>query len=166
MSSARTTDLSMRFNRWIERLSPPRVIAGNPRALDDEVKALFNIVLKYAPTANWAQWWDDTIAELEAGMMTRSWPAPGEVVRACQAYRPEGSKSDHGTNSLVEANAIKMLTDWYHKFGDQMPGMGRADRTNELIRRGIFRNEREARFFGFTLAPDAFAKASLEDQEP
>lgn len=165
MISARTSDLSMRFNRWIARFSPPRVIASNPQALEDEAKALFGLVLKNAPSANWEQWWNDCIVELEAGMTTRSWPAPGEIARAFRKHSLAGSKSDDGVNSQVEANAIKMLIDWYYKFGNQMPGMGRGDRTAELIRRGILKNEREARFAGFTLASDAFAKVPLEKQK-
>lgn len=165
MISARTSDLSMRFNRWIARFSPTRQMASNPQALDDDVKALFGIVLKYAPAANWEQWWDDCTLELEAGMMTRSWPAPGEIARACRKHSLANSKSDGGINGQVEAIAIKMLIDWYYKFGDQMPGLGRGDRTAELIRRGILKNQREARFAGFTLASDAFAKVPLEKQE-
>lgn len=157
-------DLSMRFNAFLDRFSPPRQIAGNPKALQDDANALLRIVLDHAPTEGWQDWFPDAIRHLEAGMTTRSWPAPGEVVRACRGALAKMPSTETAAQSRGEANAIQMLIDWHAKFGTQMPGQGRPDRTDELIRRGVLRNEREARFKGFVLSPAA--QARVKDQAP
>ncbi|WP_313349361.1 hypothetical protein [Paracoccus sp. (in: a-proteobacteria)] len=147
-------DLSMRFNAFLDRFSPPRQIASNPKALQDDANALLRIVLDHAPTEGWQDWFPQAIRHLESGMTTRSWPAPGEVVRACRGALAKMPATETAANSRGEANAIQMLIDWHAKFGSQMPGLGRPDRTAELIRRGVLRDEREARFKGFVLSPE------------
>lgn len=164
MSTAKTADLSQRFNRWLQRFSPPRQIADKPQVMADEANALFAIFLEHAPDQDWQDWWDKAMRALEASMTTRSWPAPGEVVRACRGAQAATHAGDSAINQRGEANAIEMLADWFQKFRSQMPGMGRADRTDALICRGVLRNEREARFHGFVLSPAAMER--LKDQEP
>lgn len=164
MSAAKTADLSQRFNRWLQRFSPPRQIADKPEVMADEAKALFGIFLDHAPDHDWQDWWDKAIRALEASMTTRSWPAPGEVVRACRGAQAVTPASDAAINQRGESAAIEMLADWFGKFKSQMPGMGRSDRTDALIRRGVLRDEREARFYGFALSPVAMEK--IREQEP
>lgn len=163
-STAARADLGARFNRWLERFSPPRQIADKPQALQDDAEALFRIILDHAPDEGWQDWWTSAIRALEASMTTRSWPSPGEVVRACRGAVAKMPEAETAAQSRGEANAIQMLIDWHAKFGTQMPGLGRSDRTAELIRRGVLRNEREARFKGFVLSPRAMDRT--KDQEP
>lgn len=150
--NAMKADLGARFNRWLTRFSPPRQIADKPEALNDDAAALFRIFLDHAPSEGWQGWFEDAMRRLEASMTTRSWPAPGEVVRACRAAQQEVPR-DLG-NSRGESVAIDMLIDWHQRFGTQMPGMGNPYRTRKLIERGVLRNLREARFKGFALSPE------------
>lgn len=152
MSNSMTADITMRVNAWLDRFSPPRQIANNPQAMQDDANAVLRIFLEHAPSEAWQAWFDDALRRLEASMTTRSWPAPGEVVRACRgAERPQDVT---GPNSRAEAAAVDALIGWYQKFGTQMPGMGNGGRTRKLVQRGIFRDLAEARFKGFTLFPD------------
>ncbi|MEO1949267.1 hypothetical protein [Thioclava sp.] len=151
-SQAAYADISMRFNAWLDRFSPPRQIASNPQAMQDDANGLLRIFLDHAPSEGWQEWYQDAIRKLEAGMTTRAWPAPGEVVKACRAAdipRPSGALSGRG-----EAQVIGMMIEWLGKFGSQMPGYGNALRTRELIRRGVLRDVAEARTKGFALFPE------------
>ncbi|QBX34607.1 hypothetical protein E4191_07695 [Paracoccus liaowanqingii] len=160
-SQVAAADLSMRFNNWLNRFSPPRQIANNPQAMQDDADGLLRIILDHTPGEGWQDWYHDAIRRLEAGMTTRAWPAPGEVVKACRAAeapRPSGALSGAG-----EAQVIGMMINWLGKFGRQMPGYGNALRTRELIRRGALRDVAEARDRGFALFPDE-EQALLEDR--
>lgn len=166
ISPAVRADLGARFNRWLERFSPPRQIADKPQALQDDAEALFRIILDHAPAEGWQEWWDLTVRALEASMTHRSWPSPGDVVRACRGALAKMPATETNLQSRGESNAIQMLIDWHAKFGTQMPGLGRPDRTDELIRRGVLRNEREARFKGFVLSPASRQRIAEQDQRP
>lgn len=159
-------DISMRFNRWLDRFTPPRQIAGKPETQQDEANAMLRIFLDHTPEANWQAWFDKAIRTLETSMTTRSWPAPGEVIRACRGAVAEMPVAESGINHRVESDAIERMIDWLGKFKDQMPGMGRPDRTAALIRRGVLKNEREAKFRGFNLSPEQFSKIKSDDQQP
>jgi hypothetical protein len=67
-------------------------------------------------------------------------------------------------DAMVEDAAIIRMTEWFSKFKSQMPGHGRDTRTAELIRRGVLRDERDARFHGFDLSP--WQRERSLDQEP
>lgn len=161
MSPAAQSDISMRFNAWLERFSPPRQIANNPQAMQDDATALLGIFLDHAPAEGWQDWYHDAIRRLEASMTTRAWPAPGEVVRACrgaEAPRPSGAFSSAG-----EAQIIGMMIDWLVKFRRPMPGYSTPARTRELIRRGALADLTEARAKGFPIFADDEA-ALLRDR--
>lgn len=164
-SPVATADISMRVTRWLTRFSPPKQIASIPQAMQDDADALLRIFLDHAPDDGWQDWFDDALRRLEAGMTTRSWPAPGEVVRACRgAERP---MAKDGTDTRAESATLDLMIDWLHRFGAQMPGAGRPDRTRKLIQRGALRNLREARFKGFVLYPEdeEAARAMLMGRE-
>lgn len=55
------------------------------------------------------------------------------------------------SNSMGESVILEAMTAWHGKFGSQMPGFGRGDRTRNLVQRGVLRDMGEARFKGFTL---------------
>lgn len=149
-SNAMTADITMRVNSWLDRFSPPRQIASNPEAMQADANAILRIFIEHAPDDDWQGWFEDAMRNLEAAMTTRSWPAPGEVVRACRgAIKP----SSQTGNSRTEAAIIDQMIDWHHRFGTQMPGVGRPDRTLVLIKREVLRDLREARFKGFALSP-------------
>lgn len=149
-SSSTTADLSLRFNKWLERFSPPRQIASNREAMQADANSLLRIILDHAPAEGWQDWYSDMIRKLEAGMTTRSWPAPGELVRACRgAERPRFNGHE---DANVEAAAVDAMIGWYQRFGNQMPRMGKPSRTRKLIERGILRDLGEARFRGFDLS--------------
>lgn len=160
MSNSAAADLAMRFNRWLKRFSPPRQIAGNPEAMQDDANALIDLILTHAPAEGWQDWYDRAIRTLEAGMTTRAWPAPGEVAKACKAAlqdRPAAVKTDAG-----DADAIPRPIDWFNRFGTQMPGMGNWARTNILIQRGILDDIAHARSCGFAVHPEDERKLLAE----
>lgn len=82
---SRNDYLSQHFNEWLDRFSPPRSIQNNPKAMQDDADAMLAIVNKYAPSQGYAEWLDKVLTELTEGMTTRSWPAPGELVKACKS---------------------------------------------------------------------------------
>ncbi|MFV0303406.1 MAG: hypothetical protein ACK5IP_21485 [Paracoccus sp. (in: a-proteobacteria)] len=153
MSLSKKADLAARFNAWLERFSPPRQIASKPEVMKADAASLFRILIDNAPEEGWQDWWDIAIRLLEEGMVTRSWPSPGEVAKACRAA---GATSSVNGKMVTkgEENAVRMLTEWYRAHGNEMPGMGRSGRTKTLIRRGVLRDVREAWFKGFTLDAD------------
>lgn len=83
--SNRNEYLSQYFNEWLDRFSPPRAIQNNPKAMQDDANSMLAIVNKYAPSQNYAEWLDKVLTDLTENMTTRSWPAPGELVKACKA---------------------------------------------------------------------------------
>lgn len=151
-SQAAYADISMRFNAWLDRFSPPRQIASNPQAMQDDADAMLRIILDHAPAEGWQDWYQDAIRRLEAGMTTRAWPAPGELTKACRAA--EAPRASGELSGKGEAQVIAMMAEWLGKHGGQMPGYGSALRTRELIRRGALRDIAEARAKGFALFPD------------
>lgn len=156
MTTPREDELTERLNEFLDRFSPPRSIQNNPKAMQDDADAMLRTVLRFAPATGYRDWLEQMLERLAEGMTTRSWPAPGELVRACRAMsQGRGDTPD----SMIESAAIERMIDWYGKFGDQLPGHGKPHRTAELIRRGVFANEREARFRGFDLGDDQRRRA-------
>lgn len=120
-----------------------------------------NSVLRYAPLDDYIRWMDNVLRDLQEGMITRSWPAPGELVRACKANAT--TRQPHGDNLHVEAKMVDMMADWHEEFHEEMPSMGKPERTAELIRRGVLSSERSAKFYGYTLSR---AQSLLADKQP
>lgn len=155
MTAIREAYLSQRFNEFLDRFSPPRAIANNPTAMQQDADDMLRTVLRYAPREEYGEWLGAVLRELQEGMTTRSWPAPGELAKAC---RMKGAAKSQ-PSALVEDHAIDRMIDWHGKFGTQMPGHGNPARTAELIQRGVLANEREARFKGFELGEDQRRRA-------
>lgn len=147
--SLRDEFLSTRFNEWLDRFSPPRAIQNNPKAMQDDADAMLRTILRYAPRDEYAEWLDRVLIGLAENMTTRSWPAPGELVKACKAGKSDGS----GANvDMIEHEAVNRMVAWFEKFKSELPGHGHSQRTAELINRGVLKNEREARFYGFNIS--------------
>lgn len=115
--------------------SPPRRIANNPSAMQQDADEMMRTVLRYAPLDDYIRWMDNVLRDLQEGMTTRSWPAPGELVRACKANVTNGQQ--HGNAAHVESCMVDMMATWHAKFRSEMPSMGTPERTAELIRRGV-----------------------------
>ncbi len=160
MTSIRAEFIATKFNEWLDRFSPPRLIANNFDAQQRDANSLLGIVTRYAPKDGYSEWLEGVLRRIEEGMTTRSWPAPGEVTKACKA----GGNTAQAPSEAVEDAAIARMIEWHDKFKSQMPGHGRPDRTAELIRRGILSNEREARFHGYDLSDDQFRRALDQKQ--
>jgi hypothetical protein len=155
--TARTDELSERFSEWLDRYSPPRHFAGNAKAMQAEADALLGVLARYAPKEGYASWVVDVLGRLSAGMKTRAWPTVAEMTEACRARVSvvPGSTNDE----LVEENCLRIMTEWFERKRNQMPSMGRTDRTRKLIDRGVLADEREARFYGFNLSEEDDRKA-------
>lgn len=147
--------LSQRFNEFLDRFSPPRSIQNNPLAMQQDADAMLKIILARAPADGYSEWLDHVLEAVIEGMTTRSWPAPGELVKACNRCHTERAQGD----GIAESAAVLRMAEWFSKFGRQMPGHGNAKRTAALIAQGVLANEREARFRGFDLDRDQMATA-------
>lgn len=161
MTSIRESYLSLRFNEFLDRFAPPRGIANNPTAMQQDADAMLRTVLRYAPSEGYSEWLDRVLRDLQEGMTTRSWPAPGELAKACKAGAMAGQTD--GNASHVEGRLVDMMADWHSKYRSEMPRMGKPERTAELIRRGVLSGERAARFLGYTLSAD---QARLAAEQP
>ena len=139
-----------RFNGWLGRYAPPRYIAGNAEAMQDEADDMLRIVLRWAPAEGYGEWMDTMLGRLAETMTTRSWPAPGEITRACRETTSERRGSGPAGDGHEDA-IVDRLAEWFSRFGNEMPGFGSPARTAALIRRGVLENEREARFRCFRL---------------
>jgi hypothetical protein len=142
------------FNDWLDRFSPPRVMAADKEAKQRDANSLVKIINRFAPSSDKGAWVHTVLEYLEERMTTRSWPAPGELANACKAV-PHATNT---SNSVQENSALERMIDWQRKFKSQMPVHGSPARTAELIRRGVLRDAREARFRGFDLS-DEMAKS-------
>lgn len=152
--------IAAKFNEWLDRFSPPRRIANNTQAQQQDANAMLQTVAQYAPREGYADWLVAMLRRLEDGMTTRSWPAPGEVVKACQSVGVRGASVD---KEAQEAAALDRMESWFRKFGDQMPGHGNVDRTAKLIQRGVLSGLRDARARGFELT---FEQNKAAREEP
>lgn len=104
--NSRNEYLSQYFNEWLDRFSPPRAIQNNPKAMQDDANSMLAIVNKYAPSQNYAEWLDKVLTDLGEGMTARSWPAPGELVKACKARIEHREKPRGEEWKLDECAAI------------------------------------------------------------
>lgn len=160
MTTPRQEFLTAKFNDWLDRFAAPRRIANNTAAQQQDANSMLETVMRFAPREEYGDWLVSMLRRLEDGMTTRSWPAPGEVVKACKV----GAAGISGmSDEIKESLAVDRMESWYRTFHDQMPGSGKASRTAELIRRGVLKDLREARYRGFDL--DAWqTKTALEQQ--
>lgn len=154
----RTEEIKTAVANFLLRLSPPRAIAGNERLMADEMADITAAVARHAPTMGFSEWWPKVGSEVMARMKARSWPLVSEVENVCRHINGAG-RSGGLSNEAVEAAAIDRLESWFHKFGNQAPSQGNPSRTMALIRRGVLRDIRHARFCGFDLAAEQMEKA-------
>ena len=113
-------------------------------------------IARYAPTTGIDLWWDRFEDNLSRRAKTHGWPIPSEIDASCRevsGQRAPGTKRP----SIKTACAS---SEWHAKFGSQMPRMGRPDRTAELIRRGILKNERDAKYRDYDLDERQMAAAA------
>lgn len=152
MNNIREAHLAQKFNEFLDRFTPPRSIANNAAAMQQDADQMMRIVLRYAPPDGYAAWLDRVLCDLQEGMTTRSWPAPGELAKACKAGASVGPPQ--GNASHIEGRLVDMMAEWHARFGTEMPRMGKPERTAELIRRGVLSCERAAKFMGYTLSSE------------
>lgn len=137
--SAREEYLSSQMNEFLDRYNPPRAILNNPIAMQQEADALLKTVVRFAPTSNYRPWMETMLCALSDGMMTRSWPAPGELVKACK--EATGKPDFSGSRNLVEFDSCAVAA---RNMSNGLPVAetylyGRM--AWELINRGLVTNE-------------------------
>jgi hypothetical protein len=99
--------LAERFNEWLDRYAPPRFIAENPQAMQDEADVLLRIVARHAPAEGYAEWLDDVTRHLTEGMTARTWPTGGEVTKACAKASTHGARrAEPAANWAPDPHAI------------------------------------------------------------
>ena len=149
---------------FLDRLSPPRQIAANPQAVEAEAAQILAAFDRHAPPDGFAEWWAQVTTELLRRMKTRAWPLVSEVESACAAVRQ--AKGGAASEAEVERLILDRMTDWFALRKTQMPGYGKPSRTVALIRRGVLRDEREARFRGFDMTQDMRDRAHQQAATP
>lgn len=109
MNDDRSRYVSQAFNRWLERYSPPRSMAENERAQQDEADALMRSVLSFAPQRGFQEWTGLALDALSEACQTRAWPTVADVRKALKGVRyvPEGSGVS-ATFDPVAINANRM----------------------------------------------------------
>lgn len=149
--SIRTETIHRALARWLERYSPPMAIKDNMQAMQDETEALLRALLKFAPREGYDGWVAEALERCAYQMKTRAWPTVGELGAVCSNMRKERIGDAAPAD---EASTVDRMGDWFRRFGNEMPGFGRFDRTEEMIRRGHIANLREARWRGFALSEE------------
>jgi hypothetical protein len=145
----------------LSRKTPPAAIKGSQEGQRAEVAAMVKTIARYAPTTGIDLWWDRFEDNLSRRMKTHGWPIPSEIDASC---REVSGQRAPGSEEAFEQNSLRIMSEWRAKFGSQMPRMGRPDRTAELIRRGILKNERDAKYRGYDL--DERQMSAAAGQEP
>ena len=129
-----------RLRRFLERRSIPSAMRGNDRAIQDELTALLNIIVKFAPgdPEQFDEWWARLETEIGKINMTRSWPSEGEVFGCCQSLVKKSERSAPSTTELdpfaISAEQIRNL----EPVGEYWVSGGGADR---LLRAGLISTE-------------------------
>ena len=161
MSNIRDAELSQLLSALLGRLSPPRSIAGSERAMGEEVAALAKALSRAAPSQGYRAWFDDFADALASRAKTRAWPIVSEIEAAARAVADRSAQSSSGADNadFYEIKAVERMADWFGKFRSQMPSHGKSSRTAALIRQGVLRDLREARFCGFDLSDEQMAAA-------
>lgn len=160
MSNIRDAELSQMLSGVLGRLSPPRGIANSEKAMTEEMAALFKALSACAPNQGYRQWFTDFADALASRAKTRAWPIVSEIQAAAKAVADQSRGGDTSVGAdFYEVKAIDRMEEWFRKFGDQMPGHGKSSRTEALIRRGVLKNIRDARFRGFDLTIEQSASA-------
>ncbi|WIY24245.1 hypothetical protein [Parasedimentitalea psychrophila] len=125
--------------------------------INDLVEDLNSNIPDHTSEADIARLLDALRPALRCRHGSRTWPTTKVLLAALTDVLKEISTKPN--NGDAEENALAMLTDWYRKFGDQMPAMGSTARTAALVDRGVM-TAREARNANFMLSDDLneFAK--------
>lgn len=161
MSNIRDAELSQLLSGMLGRLSPPRGIANSERAMGEEVAALAKALSRAAPAQGYRAWFDDFADALASRAKTRAWPIVSEIESAAKAVADRSAHTSSGPDNadFYEIKAVERMADWFGKFRSQMPSHGKPSRTAALIRQGVLRDLREARFCGFDLSDEQMADA-------
>lgn len=134
--SARNEYLAENFNAWLERYSPPRIMAERPEAAQQEADTLLRIIGRYAPTQDYAAWLDGILRTLTEGMTARTWPTGGEISKACKEASRFAAKPVEpevvGERDEAQTAARKM-NDGQHVGEGWLYGVGAC----ELAARGL-----------------------------
>lgn len=93
MTDDSKTYVSEAFNRWLRRYNPPKLMAGDDEAVQDEADALMRSVLAFAPKEGFRDWTGHALDALSEACQTRAWPTVAEVRKALKGMRyvPEGA---------------------------------------------------------------------------
>lgn len=80
--SYRTDEIASTLLAFLDRYSPPRNIAADPRKVQEEREALVKVVVRRAP-ASYRDWLAAVLEDVERAMETRAWPSVADLHRAC-----------------------------------------------------------------------------------
>jgi hypothetical protein len=83
--------ISEKLSEYLERKSIPRGMEGNSRAIKAEFDALLSCLMRFAPSADYGDWWESMVRHLDENSKTRSWPLVEELKDAIFKTRPPKS---------------------------------------------------------------------------
>ena len=167
-------DVANRFRRYLDRRQLPRRLEGKANAEADEIRAITDAVMRYAPRGAdaLAQWWPVFEARLGEIVSGGLWPTEKEIRDAAAAARPQ----------LPKASGDEWALDTYTIMGRRMAAgepvgegylYGREacelikrklvdQETMERYRKGAFMNRRAVYGHEKAVAWEAEAKARHE----
>lgn len=108
--SFRKSEISTRLIRFLDRRSVPMHLSDKPSAQQDEIDALLQCVLRYAPRADYMPWLERLISEMSANAKTRGWPSEADVASAAREMSKVGSikPADGGEIDFLQVVADRM----------------------------------------------------------
>ncbi|MGB1214802.1 MAG: hypothetical protein ACPG4X_15660 [Pikeienuella sp.] len=148
--------LNHRLSTLLERYSPPRAMAKNRDAQVQEIDSLARAIIAAAPRNDYEDWWQSFEDNLLSNHQTRAWPTLFEVKKAFPA------RSTGGADINVEENNIRIAVEWFEKFKEPLACFNSTFMTGKLLERGVFSDEREARFYGFYLTDAQTERAKTQ----
>lgn len=172
--SHRNEYLAEHFNAWLDRYSPPRVMADRPEAAQKEADTLLAILGRYAPPQGYAEWLDGILRALTEGMTARTWPTGGEISKACKdasrfmarpspAAQPQArDEAQAAAERMAEGKPVAET--WLYGVGAcELAARGLVDRETMLrYRSAAFLHRRDVQGEESALAWEAEAKERHE----
>lgn len=152
-------EVTARLEALLRRLTPPRSIGADRESQAAEVRALLD-ALRFHVRGDIGAWWPAFERHLLEAAKTRAWPTVAEVSRAARMAAGQVVPIGRGSAAASADASAEAAATFFRATGGIHPGLNASAVTSALIRMGLFRDEREARFHGCAL--DDRQRAAVE----
>lgn len=139
---------------YLNRKTVPDRLAGPSKvtARTGEIQALFRCLERYCPDQGVEDWVQRLFDRMDESATTVGWPPVKFLAQTAKDMDTSKAEAKARGGALwSEETAVQLAIDWFLKR-QTAPIHGTLNRpaiADELIRRDILRDKREARFFGF-----------------